>query len=118
MEEARAAAAKAAKEANNPALALRKFLKATQPADPTAVKSIKDEEEDTHAAEKAGVPTDGEGYVNVARECACAPSKAWLAASVSLGLARLPLLQAGCDAPRLRLRQAFSRMLCSQNSKR
>ena len=67
MEEARAAAAKAAKEANNPALALRKFLKATQPADPAAVKSIKDEEEDTHAAEKAVVPTDGEGYVNVAR---------------------------------------------------
>jgi hypothetical protein len=46
-------------------------------------------------------------------------SKAWLAARVSLLLARLPPLQAGCGArfayaPRLRLRQAFSRMLVSQ----
>jgi hypothetical protein len=42
-------------------------------------------------------------------------SKAWLAARVSLRLARLPPLQAGCGAhvayaPRLRLRQAFERM--------
>jgi hypothetical protein len=47
--------------------------------------------------------------------------KAWLAARVSLRLARLPPLHAGCGArvayaPRLRLRQAFSRMLWSQNS--
>jgi hypothetical protein len=46
----------------------------------------------------------------------CMRSKAWLAASVSLRLARLPSLQAGCGArvayaPHLRLRQAFSRML-------
>ncbi len=52
----------------------------------------------------------------------CMRSKAWLAASVSLRLARLPPLQAGCGAhvacaPRLRLCQAFSRMLWSQNSK-
>ncbi len=51
----------------------------------------------------------------------CMRLKAWLAASVSLRLARLPPLQAGCGArvacaPRLRLRQAFSRMLWSQNS--
>jgi hypothetical protein len=43
-------------------------------------------------------------------------------ASVSLRLARLPPLQAGCGAcvdlaARLRLRQAFSRMLWSQHSK-
>jgi hypothetical protein len=49
-------------------------------------------------------------------------SKAWLAARVSLRLARLPSLQAGrgarvAYAPRLRLRQAFLRMLRSQNSK-
>jgi hypothetical protein len=49
-------------------------------------------------------------------------SKAWRAARVSLRLARLPPLQAGCgahvaNAPRLRLRQAFSRMFWSQNSK-
>ncbi len=42
--------------------------------------------------------------------------------SVSLRLARLPPLQAGCGAhvayaPRLRLRQAFSCMLWSQNIK-
>jgi hypothetical protein len=47
---------------------------------------------------------------------------AWLAARVSLQLARMPPLQTGCGAcdayaPRLRLRQAFSRMLWSQNSK-
>jgi hypothetical protein len=44
----------------------------------------------------------------------CMRSKAWLAASVSLRLARLPPLQAS----RLRLRQAFSRMLWSQNSRK
>ena len=47
--------------------------------------------------------------------------KAWLAASVSLRLARLPPLQAVCGArvayaPRLRLYQAFSRMLWSQSN--
>jgi hypothetical protein len=52
----------------------------------------------------------------------CMRSKAWLAARVSLRLARLQPLQAECGArvayaPRLRLRQAFSRMLWSQNSK-
>ncbi len=52
----------------------------------------------------------------------CMRSKAWLAACVSLRIARLPPLQAGCGvrvayAPRLRLRQAFSRMLWSQNSR-
>ena len=52
----------------------------------------------------------------------CMRSKAWLAASVSLRLARLPPLQAGCGArvaypPRLRLRHAFSCMLSSQSSK-
>jgi hypothetical protein len=45
-----------------------------------------------------------------------------VAARVSLRLARLPPLQARCGArvayaPRLRLRQAFSRMIWSQNSK-
>ena len=52
----------------------------------------------------------------------CMREKAWFAASVSLRLARLPPLQAGSGArvayaPRFRLRQAFSRMLLSQNSK-
>jgi hypothetical protein len=52
----------------------------------------------------------------------CMRSKAWLAASVLLRLARLPPLQAGCGArvayaPHLQLRQAFSHMLWSQNSK-
>ncbi len=52
----------------------------------------------------------------------CMRSKAWLAACVSLRLARLLPLQAVLSAyvayaPRLRLRQAFSRMLWSQNSK-
>ncbi len=47
-------------------------------------------------------------------------SKAWLAARVLLRLDRLPPLQAGYGArvayaPRLRLRQAFSRMLWSNS---
>ena len=46
----------------------------------------------------------------------CTRSKNWLVTSVLLRLARLPPLQAGCGthvafAPRLRLRQTFSRML-------
>ncbi len=59
IEESRAAAAKAAKEANNPSVALRKFLKATQAPDPTIVASINDEKPDPDAAEKAIVPSDG-----------------------------------------------------------
>ena len=50
----------------------------------------------------------------------CMRLKAWLTASVSLRLARLPSLQAGCGAHIAyapRLRQAFSRTLWSQNSK-
>jgi hypothetical protein len=45
-------------------------------------------------------------YILLRYQRMCMRSKAWLAASVSLRL-----------APRLRLRQAFSRMLWSQNSK-
>ena len=61
--------------------------------------------------------------VSSSQQRMCMRSKAWLAARVSLRLARLPPLQAGCGAhvayaPRLRLRQAFSCMLWSQSSEK
>ena len=51
----------------------------------------------------------------------CMRAKAWLAARVLLRLARLPPLQAGCSAhvafaPRVWLRQSFSRMLRPQKT--